>query len=117
MADGKTCDEVAHDEVSVTLAHLKRFTEQLHLSCLGLHIAHRALGVPVVVQEDPSQHLLLVGQEGAYFVDRHLLEYHIILREGASLVRKDVLDAAQLFWNLAVAGDGALDLRVVVDLV
>ena len=48
---------------------------------------------------------------------RQPLEDHIILRECARLVREQVLNAAQLFWDVGVARERVRNVLVLVDLI
>lgn len=58
--------------------------------------------------------VLLVG-EFCLIVDGDLSEEHVVLGEGAGLVREDVLDPAQFLGTVAVPGNCPCDVFVLVD--
>lgn len=117
MTHSQTRNQIPHNIVLIPL-QIPQLPASHHSRIhLLLDIPHGPLTLLIILLDDQSQQLLLIGLEAAHLINRQLLEDHVVLGEGARLVGQDVLDAAQLFGDLAVAGDCARDLLVVVDFV
>jgi Na+-transporting methylmalonyl-CoA/oxaloacetate decarboxylase gamma subunit len=117
VAEGETGDEIPDDEILVALEGLVLLAGTLTLLHALVDVLHGSAGALVVLAQDGLEQALVLRLVAAHIVDRQLLEHHLVLRQRARLVRKDVVHAAQLLRNLTVAGEGALDLLVVVDAV
>lgn len=86
------------------------------LDCLLVKVLSWVGLQPALLQQDILHALLIILREGG-LLQRQLLEYHVILRQCASLVTEQVPDSTQRFRNVRVTSDRPSQLHILVDVV